>query len=526
MTSFEQVAHRYDTALSLARHTHLPPGYLVPQPTAAWPSENIELLVEFRQWLLSGGGSPHTADLIDLPMAGHVLGLFLQPHPALRLMDDLTPAMDYILAKRMSSHWTKVCRNGLEKFARFLRQKRGQVAVPAPLPDPAVYEPLYSQGLPEWLVGPLRRQHQLKQCQWRAARLAEQGRRFWKSHTEVWRWLAEAGHPLEPMDIKRSDVDGYIDARLAVGDAVSTINHNLLCFQASLRLLQAMGQAIPPRLLARLSLKQPDRLPRHLTDEQMGQLQRAVEQAVGLTQQTHEQRNALLLRAAFYLMWHGGLRLGEVEELQLTDLNLGQLRLTVRRGKGLQDRTVYLTERAVAAVQAYLMVRGDGPSNHVFLYRHRALRKDLLRDRLKAIGLTVGVAVTPHQLRHTCATQLLNRGCPVTTIQRLLGHKRLNSTMVYARVHDQTVADDYFTAMAQIEQAGTPPPDRGSGPDPTSPVQPLLALVEQLPSAELTPTQQAAIKQLQTAFSPPPRRAREGVDTCPLNPREEGQTHG
>lgn len=46
----------------------------------------------------------------------------------------------------------------------------------------------------------------------------------------------------------------------------------------------------------------------------------------------------------------------------------------------------------------------------------------------------------------------MNAGCPVTSIQKLLGHVRLNSTMRYARAHSQTVATDYFTAMAQIEQ--------------------------------------------------------------------------
>jgi integrase len=51
-----------------------------------------------------------------------------------------------------------------------------------------------------------------------------------------------------------------------------------------------------------------------------------------------------------------------------------------------------------------------------------------------------------------CATQLLNAGCRVTSIQKFLGHKRLNSTMIYARVHDRTVADDYYAAMDRIEQ--------------------------------------------------------------------------
>jgi Phage integrase family len=64
----------------------------------------------------------------------------------------------------------------------------------------------------------------------------------------------------------------------------------------------------------------------------------------------------------------------------------------------------------------------------------------------------VGVKVYPHRLRHTAATQLLNAGCRVTSIQKFLGHKELSTTMVYARVHDQTVADDYYAAMSQIEK--------------------------------------------------------------------------
>jgi hypothetical protein len=62
------------------------------------------------------------------------------------------------------------------------------------------------------------------------------------------------------------------------------------------------------------------------------------------------------------------------------------------------------------------------------------------------------VSVYPHRLRHTAATQLLNAGCRVTSIQKFLGHKALSTTMVYARVHDHTVADDYYMAMERVEQ--------------------------------------------------------------------------
>ena len=54
-------------------------------------------------------------------------------------------------------------------------------------------------------------------------------------------------------------------------------------------------------------------------------------------------------------------------------------------------------------------------------------------------------------LRHTFATQLVNAGAKITTIQALLGHERLNTTMIYTHVHDKTMIEDYFQAMVQIE---------------------------------------------------------------------------
>ncbi|MBN2501970.1 MAG: tyrosine-type recombinase/integrase [Anaerolineales bacterium] len=89
--------------------------------------------------------------------------------------------------------------------------------------------------------------------------------------------------------------------------------------------------------------------------------------------------------------------------------------------------------------------------------------------------------------RHTAATQLLNAGCRVTSIQKFLGHKELSTTMIYARVHDQTVADDYYAAMQKVEQRldllGEPENTQGSITEDER--TQLLALTEQLAAPEL-----------------------------------------
>ena len=86
--------------------------------------------------------------VIYMPMAGHVLGLFLRPHDELDLEQDFEPAMDYVLSKDIGHHWAKVSRNGLDNFRRFLRQERG-------LGEEITQKPFdvaaYTRGLPGWL---------------------------------------------------------------------------------------------------------------------------------------------------------------------------------------------------------------------------------------------------------------------------------------------------------------------------------------------------------------------------------------
>jgi site-specific recombinase XerD len=448
-TSTEPAARRYDTAHHYAHNGQLPPDYPVPQPTSAWPAENVALLERYREWLLSSGASHYTTHYLYVPMAGHVLGLNLKPHPQLDLDADLERALDYIKAKRLSDQWIKMCRNGLAKFRFFLRQQRGQVDV--------VLRPVdltrYRVGLPDWLIEQMERYQHIKQCHWRPARLDQQIRRFWCNHTRLWRWLFEH-YPITGLtDIKRQHVLDYVDYRLAGGSATSTVNQELRCFRAFLLHLQEQDYRVPRALLRILSLKEPDDLPRFLTDEQVRLLRDELERCVLQASSPAQRRDALLNRAVFYLLWQGGLRLGEVEELRLEDLDLVGRALTVRQGKGLKDRTVYLTDVAVRAVRDYLTVRGMGPTDHVFLYRARPVCKDLIPTRIKAAGKRVSVKVSPHRLRHTYATQLLNAGCQVTSIQKLMGHRRLNSTMIYVRVHNRTVADDYYAAMAHIEKS-------------------------------------------------------------------------
>ncbi len=302
----------------------------------------------------------------------------------------------------------------------------------------------------------------------------------------MWRYLCGGRGIRRFEDLKRQHVLDYIDQRLNAGYAVASVNNELRAFHAFLRFLEEQGYGVPGSLLRIPGLKPPDTLPKFLTDEQVRKLQEDFEGRVAQARQSNHRRDALLDRAAFYLLWQGGLRIGEVEELRLDDLDLPNRKLAVCNSKGAEDRVVFLTDRVVLALKEYLAVRGMGHSDHVFLYRNAPLKKDLIRNRLKAAGKRVGVDEYPHRLRHTCATQLLNAGCRITSIQRFLGHKSLSTTMIYAHAHDQTVAKHYFTAMEKVEQGSEtlPRPKETTSKEPRK--TELLGLIERLEQPELS----------------------------------------
>ena len=312
------VTGRYDQALHYARDQRLPHGYKVPCPTCQWPPENVAFLERFAQWLAGGGASEYVIRTVYIPMAGHVLGLFLQPHPRLNPDTDLQPALDYVLAKGSGPDWVKVCRMALERFRRFLLNDRGLVQIQQKPYDLGQH----TAGLPDWLVSELVCWQRIRSRNWRPARLEQNIRRFWSGHLRLWRFLCRECRVRELTDLKRSHLLNYIDQRLKEGSAVRTINNELRCLHGFLAFLQQQGYPVTQSLLRSPCLKEPDALPRFLPDDQVNALQEDLADRVQSARTRKEQREALLDRACFYLLWQGGMRKGEVEELRLEDLDL------------------------------------------------------------------------------------------------------------------------------------------------------------------------------------------------------------
>jgi len=218
------LAEHYDQGLHLARHHKLPEGYPAPQPSACWPKENIALYEKYRDWLLSGGTCEHATHNIYLPIAGHVFGLNLKPHWELDLEQDLERALDYTRAKQSGKDWIKACRNGLNKFRRFLRLERGlgEEYKSRPSIQPASLPACRSGWCRNWIAF-----NASNRGNWREARIEENIRRFWSGYLRMWRFFVEERQVLEVVDLKRQHVLDYVDKRLDEGYSITGVNKDL-----------------------------------------------------------------------------------------------------------------------------------------------------------------------------------------------------------------------------------------------------------------------------------------------------------
>lgn len=148
-------------------------------------------------------------------------------------------------------------------------------------------------------------------------------------------------------------------------------------------------------------------------------------------------------RCILTLFLNCGLRISELIGLNLTDVRGEQLRVL---GKGNKERMLYLNEACIQAIQDYLAVRDNQRAidkNALFLSRRRTrISKAAVEKLVKKYLLKAGLDSTqysPHKLRHTAATLMLQNGVDVRTLQEVLGHENLNTTQIYTHVDNENL---------------------------------------------------------------------------------------
>lgn len=245
---------------------------------------------------------------------------------------------------------------------------------------------------------------------------------------------------LEPAEIRREDVTAYRvllhGARKSNGEplTIKTQNSKMGAVFSFLRYLYEekftlvnLGQGV--RLPS-----VPDSLPAELPDEE--QVLKLLEQPDPSTPSGRRDR------AILELLYSSGLRNAELRALKTGDVDLHRLEVRVRFGKGKKERCVPLGEPAAAWMEEYLargrgLLAREGSGDVLFLNRWgRPMQSESLAELVKRHGQEAGLPmkVTPHILRHCCATHMLARKASVRHLQQMLGHSSSEVTDRYTRV--------------------------------------------------------------------------------------------
>jgi site-specific recombinase XerD len=216
--------------------------------------------------------------------------------------------------------------------------------------------------------------------------------------------------------------------------ARSTVARKLSVVRSFLRFCEDNGLVETSPAAGLASPKMPRRLPQVLTPDQAALLLESIAGTKPL-----ELRD----RALYELIYSSGLRCQEVLDLKLRDISHGSCEVRVK-GKGRKVRVVPVGEVALGALDRYLresrtvLALGSPESeDHVFLSRTgRPLSSSDVQRRLARLLARAGApaGTTPHTLRHSFATHLLEGGADLRAIQELLGHSSLRTTQVYTHV--------------------------------------------------------------------------------------------
>jgi integrase/recombinase XerC/integrase/recombinase XerD len=252
-------------------------------------------------------------------------------------------------------------------------------------------------------------------------------------------WAGEQG--LGPEDVRYRDVRRYAAGLSNAGAAAATVARKLAAVRGLYGFLVRTGRAgaNPAELVS--SPKGSEKLPRVLTTEQMRSLLERIPARTPL-----ELRDRAMLELAYSC----GLRCEEIVNLDegALDFETEQLRVL---GKGSKERLLPVGEPAQRALRRYLekgrrALIADPREPALFL--SKSGRRLSNSDVTRRLGLwtreaALAAGVSPHALRHSFATHLLEGGADLRTIQELLGHASISTTQVYTRVDAARLRDTY-----------------------------------------------------------------------------------
>jgi site-specific recombinase XerD len=251
-----------------------------------------------------------------------------------------------------------------------------------------------------------------------------------------------------PDRVSREELHAYL-RHLVVerGLKNSTARRHIACLRGWFRWLLAEG-VIRKNPFDRFAapLRLPDPVPRNLTHTEINKIRGAlsVDEPDAVASDA-EAFHRLTMRVAFELMLATGLRVGELCSLSLASADTDRGVMTVS-GKGNRERRVYIVSEATRKLLRLYLEHAAAPhrAQHTSLLcspTGLAIRPASIRYHLHSARQVAGIErpITPHMLRHTAATLLLEGGVDIRFVQRLLGHQQITTTQRYTHVTDPSL---------------------------------------------------------------------------------------
>ncbi len=263
-----------------------------------------------------------------------------------------------------------------------------------------------------------------------------------------WAWLNPRGSTLRSVD--RADLDTFVGQRRAAGGAPSSVARQIAAIRMLHRFLAEEGIRPDDPTADVEGIRVPAGIPHPLTEDEVSSL---------LAAPPDNEPSGLRDQALLELLYATGARISEACGLSLGDFDHEE-QLVRLFGKGSKERVVPYGRHAAAALAAWL-----GPAGRTRLEPERWARRSdadavFLNARgarlsrqagwaiVKKYGARIGVAdkLSPHVLRHSCATHLLDHGADLRIVQELLGHASISTTQVYTKVSQERMFDVYRSA--------------------------------------------------------------------------------
>ena len=142
-------------------------------------------------------------------------------------------------------------------------------------------------------------------------------------------------------------------------------------------------------------------------------------------------------KTIFMLIYGSGLRIGEVVNLHVGDIDSKKMRIFVREGKGNKERYTILPEKSLEMLRIYWKKRGRVETDKIFLNDlNKPINQYVIRTHFRKYRRKAGLdeKVTVHTLRHCFATDLIERGATLIQVKELMGHSNIRSTMAYVHI--------------------------------------------------------------------------------------------